>query len=443
MAKTEGFGLGLMDIGVGSFIVSSAFTSSYARGTSMGTSNSNSNGGSTSVSSTTSVGSGGGSRALCQVNLFKRKFDISSHLLNNLAVIAFGVGRLVIVRMLNYQSPNTEYGNDWNFFVTLFFVWVIADLAHYSLQRRTIIMSSLALLIAYQYVLLKHGLTDYILHGDRTDFLSANREGIASLLGCVPLYLLSESISTFLFFSSTSTSTASKEDSDPDEVDLPTMTHNILTAHGITTTSGSASTTSSSTATAMDYNSILASIVASSSSSSSYRPRSDSNSGIDIAREKFAELMSHSSFFKHDTSELRKTLSKTVGIGLLSSLVWWISSRFFQQTSRRLYNLSFVALLVLVSMYMLALIICVELITSGRNIHVRTLDLLNRHQLAVFLIANVLTGAINLTIPTMDASTTTAITILSVYLFIVTASPWVIERFWPSTPISKPPRQKP
>jgi phosphatidylinositol glycan class W len=163
---------------------------------------------------------------------------------------------------------------------------------------------------------------------------------------------------------------------------------------------------------------------------------------MEAAREKLAELMSHSFFFKHDTSELRKTLSKTVGVGMLSLLVWYISEH-FQKTSRRLYNLPFVALLVFISMYMLALIICVELISSGSNIHVRTLDLINRHQLAVFLVANLLTGAINLAIPTIDVSTFAALSILIVYLFIVAASPWVIERCWPSVPIAKPPRQKP
>jgi hypothetical protein len=50
-----------------------------------------------------------GQKWKCQINVFRHRVEVSSYFLNHLAVIAFGIDRLVIVRVLNYHSrvPST------------------------------------------------------------------------------------------------------------------------------------------------------------------------------------------------------------------------------------------------------------------------------------------------------------------------------------------------
>jgi phosphatidylinositol glycan class W len=176
LAKTETFGHSLMDIGIGSFIISSAMTSRFARGVA-------------------DLAPSAGSRTYAV-----GPWVLSADIIKKLAVVALGIGRLIVIRATNYQTHDTEYGTEWNFFVTLFFLWVISDLAHKLFSRRAIIIGALTSLFAYQYALIELSLTDYIFNSPRASFVSSNREGICSLVGCVALYLLSESISHVLFF---------------------------------------------------------------------------------------------------------------------------------------------------------------------------------------------------------------------------------------------------
>lgn len=51
-------------------------------------------------------------------------------------------------------------------------------------------LSALAILIGYQYALVRGGLEEYIMNAPRIDFFSKNREGICSLAGYLGLYLI-------------------------------------------------------------------------------------------------------------------------------------------------------------------------------------------------------------------------------------------------------------
>ena len=176
LAKTETYGHSLMDIGIGSFIISSAMTSRFARG-----------------AADPAPGSSGYSYAV-------GPWILSADTVKKVSVLFLGVGRLVAIRMMNYQSHDTEYGTEWNFFVTLFFLWVIADFFHKFFSRRTSIIGALTALFTYQYALIELSLTEYVFSAPRVSFISSNREGICSLVGCVALYILSENISHILFF---------------------------------------------------------------------------------------------------------------------------------------------------------------------------------------------------------------------------------------------------
>ena len=94
----------------------------------------------------------------------------------------------------------SEYGVHWNFFVTLFLIWKITDFLHRYVFRNFLPPLSIFILLLYQFFLSKSDLTDFIFAANRNNFLYANREGILSLFGYVPMYLLVESISHYLFF---------------------------------------------------------------------------------------------------------------------------------------------------------------------------------------------------------------------------------------------------
>ena len=77
----------------------------------------------------------------------------------------------------------SEYGVHWNFFVTLGCVWFTADVVHRSVPPVLITPLAGLALVVYQMALSYTSLTDYVIGAPRTDFFSANREGILSLVG--------------------------------------------------------------------------------------------------------------------------------------------------------------------------------------------------------------------------------------------------------------------
>lgn len=161
LAKTETTGISVMDIGVGNFIVASAIASKFARG---------------------KAASG------------KWQYFI---------VLALGVGRMVVLKAINYHEHVSEYGEHWNFFVTLFAVWLFADAMHH-FPVSCIAFFSLCTLLLYQYLLQRTSLQNYLFSSTRTSFIDSNKEGIFSLLGYVPLYLLTETASRYIYFSEVS-----------------------------------------------------------------------------------------------------------------------------------------------------------------------------------------------------------------------------------------------
>ena len=178
LAKTEHFGVSLMDLGTGVFIFSSALTSSYARH------------------------GGSGSRSLSSSSTRK-------HVATNVVTLMLGFGRLVALKATAYQEHVSEYGVHWNFFVTLFSVWTLADVFRHLLPSdgaRS--LSACLILTTYQYLLVTdcvHGeyndLSGFIFNAGReSSFFAANREGICSLAGYFPLYILTEIFSRHYVF---------------------------------------------------------------------------------------------------------------------------------------------------------------------------------------------------------------------------------------------------
>ncbi|XP_063058742.1 phosphatidylinositol-glycan biosynthesis class W protein [Engraulis encrasicolus] len=157
-AKTETYGTGVMDIGVGAYILANALVCPEARRK-------------------------------------EKKGSHFSHVLRQLwsvwPLFFLGMVRFISVKMSGYQEHVTEYGVHWNFFFTLAIVRVVASvlLAIFPVSASLFI----AILICgfYQVILETTGLKDFIIHSeDRTgSFLAANREGIFSVFGYVAIYM--------------------------------------------------------------------------------------------------------------------------------------------------------------------------------------------------------------------------------------------------------------
>ena len=89
------------------------------------------------------------------------------------------------VKLSNYHEHVTEYGIHWNFFFTLAFVKIASDLLTTNVRP---IVLSFGLLAVYELGL-KLGLESWIISDfPRNNLISANREGIFSLLGYMALF---------------------------------------------------------------------------------------------------------------------------------------------------------------------------------------------------------------------------------------------------------------
>lgn len=159
-AKTETYGTGLMDLGVGSFVVANALVSKQAR----------------------NIGSrnhGG---------IFKSVSPL----------LFIGFARLLLTKGVDYQVHVGEYGVHWNFFFTLAAVAILTSLINIPPQYCGFFGCSIV--TAYQAVLLC-GLNGYLISDQRgANIFSLNKEGIFSLFGYWGLYLVSVYLGYHLFF---------------------------------------------------------------------------------------------------------------------------------------------------------------------------------------------------------------------------------------------------
>ena len=157
--KSETFGVGMMDGGVGSFIISHALTSMHARGA-------------TGTDSSRSL------------------FGQLAHILRSiLPLLVLGVARLFTIKGLEYQEHVSEYGVHWNFFFTLAAVAVLSGTLSRWIRPQSAVAWGAALILAYQAALSFGGLTEYIMTAPRVSYFSANKEGIFSSIGYFSLYL--------------------------------------------------------------------------------------------------------------------------------------------------------------------------------------------------------------------------------------------------------------
>ncbi|XP_038564269.1 phosphatidylinositol-glycan biosynthesis class W protein isoform X1 [Micropterus salmoides] len=157
-AKTETYGTGVMDFGVGAYVFANALVCPEAR----------------------------------RKNISGSKINhITKQLLAVWPLVVLGMMRLVSVKMTDYQEHVTEYGVHWNFFFTLAIVRVVASVLLAVVPASQSWVFALLISGFYQLTLETSGLKSFIIHNsDREkDFLHANKEGIFSVVGYVAIYM--------------------------------------------------------------------------------------------------------------------------------------------------------------------------------------------------------------------------------------------------------------
>ncbi|XP_791509.3 phosphatidylinositol-glycan biosynthesis class W protein [Strongylocentrotus purpuratus] len=168
-AKTETFGTGIMDGGVGAYVLMNAIVSPEARG---------------------------------QYQRSGLK-PIMKSLTSSLPLLVIGLGRLVSVKGIDYHEHVSEYGLHWNFFFTLAATKILCTLILLFTPVSWSAVISLSLAVGYQVLLTQHGLEDLVLHGtdlndSREGFFNANREGLVSCLGYVAIYFAGVRLGQYL-----------------------------------------------------------------------------------------------------------------------------------------------------------------------------------------------------------------------------------------------------
>ncbi|XP_076082272.1 glucosaminyl-phosphatidylinositol-acyltransferase PIGW-like [Mytilus galloprovincialis] len=170
--KTETYGTGLMDAGVGLFVVSNALVSPEAR-----------------------------NKMIQGQNRF---YQVYKSILSSLPLLVLGLARVITTKGVNYQEHVTEYGTHWNFFFTLATVKILASILSFLLPIVYWKFVVVLLCILHQYLLTYRGLSQYIIQGidgqgGRHGIFDSNREGIISNVGYFIMYLFGVEIGRLVF----------------------------------------------------------------------------------------------------------------------------------------------------------------------------------------------------------------------------------------------------
>lgn len=107
---------------------------------------------------------------------------------------ALGVSRLVVVKGLGYQEHVSEYGVHWNFFATLFCMRLVVVPLNRLRPGRFRLCVALSFVVYYQWLLVRRGLSDFVVEASRDTLFAMNREGILGIAGFVAIYYIAEEV---------------------------------------------------------------------------------------------------------------------------------------------------------------------------------------------------------------------------------------------------------
>uniref|UniRef100_F1L181 Phosphatidylinositol-glycan biosynthesis class W protein n=1 Tax=Ascaris suum TaxID=6253 RepID=F1L181_ASCSU len=165
-AKTETYGRSVMDVGTASFTFCAALTNAFRHYP---------------------------NRVTTRATIPRRFSFLYS---TTMILLYLGFSRMLVLKLLDYPEHVSEYGMHWNFFITLACIRIVTKL----LGRRLHLFFGIAFAVVYQFLLQENKLQEWLLSSNvkRDDFLSANREGIYSLLGYLSFYYFSSVLATFV-----------------------------------------------------------------------------------------------------------------------------------------------------------------------------------------------------------------------------------------------------
>ncbi|AQL05808.1 transferase transferring acyl groups [Zea mays] len=163
-AKAETYGSGIMDLGVGSFVVANALVSRQAR----------------------NIASMSFKAVLCSIS----------------PLLSLGFARIISTWGVDYQVHVGEYGVHWNFFFTLAAVSILTSVVRIHPKHCGLV--GLLILAGYQ-IWLSSGLNEYLIsHKRSADIITQNKEGIYSILGYWGMFLIGVSLGFYLFVDTSS-----------------------------------------------------------------------------------------------------------------------------------------------------------------------------------------------------------------------------------------------
>ncbi|XP_059177789.1 phosphatidylinositol-glycan biosynthesis class W protein-like isoform X2 [Physella acuta] len=171
LAKTEIYGFGGMDIGVGLYVVANAIVSPEAK-----------------------QKPGSSAPVLSQMG---------KSIISSIPLIVLAFARLIAVKGADYHEHVTEYGVHWNFFFTIVALKILLTLMYCIIPIQLSTYFAAAILLVHQ-LFLSRGNSDYIVNGlngrgGREGLVDANREGIYSLPGYIVIYMLGVGLGKLLF----------------------------------------------------------------------------------------------------------------------------------------------------------------------------------------------------------------------------------------------------
>ena len=157
LCKTEEEGWGLMDVGVSSLMISAAWSNQIC------------------INHKTNKKS----------NSFLR--DLVKALTGNVGILLAASVRFFLLSGVDYHKHVTEWGVHWSFFLTIASLNVFGAFVR---DNRHCLLYGFIVLLAQELLSQIYDLKSYILYAPRTDWISANKEGILSLFGYFAINLI-------------------------------------------------------------------------------------------------------------------------------------------------------------------------------------------------------------------------------------------------------------
>ncbi|EGO01208.1 hypothetical protein SERLA73DRAFT_121542 [Serpula lacrymans var. lacrymans S7.3] len=359
LVKCETYGVSLMDIGVGSFVFSQGIVSAIPMIK---------------------------DPAYLTAPILPKFLTLSRKLA---PIIALGLLRVVLVKGTEYPEHVTEYGVHWNFFITLAIMPAVQVLLHPIMIHIPLSLLGIWVAVLHQMSLSTMGLKQFVLTAPRTGLLSANKEGVSSLLGYFAIHLLGLATGTLII--------------------PPSPSYFRRLQDSLVEASDKSSSGKKDNSQPQDRKSLTA-------------PRQNGKTAIELFSYTVVwwALLGLTRFLGLDVSRRMANLT----------YILWVVA----------YNTTFILGYLLMDSYFFPAAKGQATAKDDGKVQSRSklstspslLDAINKNGLALFLLANVVTGVINLSIPTMYTSDTWAMVILGGYAFGISVVAWRLQsyRIW-------------